>query len=234
MDKDIMKSLFRAAGLPIVKHVTVLRSEWEANSKKVQKLVESRLKYPVFVKPANLGSSVGISKAHDRKELGPAIEEAAKFDRKIVIEQGVGGTKQKAREIECSVLGNDSPEASVPGEIVPGKEFYDYTAKYVDEGSKLIIPAKLSKAETRKVQQLAISAFKAVDCSGLARVDFLMDTKTRKIYLNEINTMPGFTSISMYPKLWAASGLPYSELIERLIQLGLERHAEKKKNQYSR
>jgi D-alanine-D-alanine ligase len=234
MDKDIMKSLFRAAGLPIVKHVTVLRSEWEANSKKVQKLVESRLKYPVFVKPANLGSSVGISKAHDRKELGPAIEEAAKFDRKIVIEQGVGGTKQKAREIECSVLGNDSPEASVPGEIVPGKEFYDYTAKYVDEGSKLIIPAKLSKAETRKVQQLAISAFKAVDCSGLARVDFLMDSKTRKIYLNEINTMPGFTSISMYPKLWAASGLPYSELIERLIQLGLERHAEKKKNQYSR
>jgi D-alanine-D-alanine ligase len=222
MDKDIMK------------HVTVLRSEWEANSKKVQKLVESRLKYPVFVKPANLGSSVGISKAHDGKELGPAIEEAAKFDRKIVIEQGVGGKKQKAREIECSVLGNDSPEASVPGEIVPGKEFYDYTAKYVDEGSKLIIPAKLSKAETRTVQQLAISAFKAVDCSGLARVDFLMDAKAGKIYLNEINTMPGFTSISMYPKLWAASGLAYSELIERLIQLGLERHQEKKKNQYSR
>jgi D-alanine-D-alanine ligase len=186
------------------------------------------------VKPANLGSSVGISKAHDGKELGPAIEEAAKFDRKIVIEQGVGGKKQKAREIECSVLGNDSPEASVPGEIVPGKEFYDYTAKYVDEGSKLIIPAKLSKAETRTVQQLAISAFKAVDCSGLARVDFLMDAKAGKIYLNEINTMPGFTSISMYPKLWAASGLAYSELIERLIQLGLERHQEKKKNQYSR
>ena len=238
MDKDIMKSLFRAAGLPIVKHVTVLRSEWEANSKKVQKLVESKLKYPVFVKPANLGSSVGISKAHDRKELGPAIEEAAKFDRKIVIEQGVGGKKQKAREIECSVLGNDRPEASVPGEIVPGKEFYDYTAKYVDEGSKLIIPAKLSTAETRKVQQLAISAFKAVDCSGLARVDFLMDPgvgkKSRRIYLNEINTMPGFTSISMYPKLWGASGLAYSDLIERLIQLGLQRHAEKKKNQYSR
>jgi len=234
MDKDVMKSLFRAASLPIVKHVTVLRSQWEANSKKVEKLVESKLKYPVFVKPANLGSSVGISKAHDRGELGPAIEEAAKFDRKIVIEQGVGGKKQKAREIECSVLGNGSPEASVPGEIVPGKEFYDYTAKYVDEGSKLIIPAKLSKAETRKVQQLAISAFKAVDCSGLARVDFLMDAKTRKIYLNEINTMPGFTSISMYPKLWAASGLAYSNLIERLIQLGLERHREKKKNQYSR
>jgi len=234
MDKDVMKSLFLAAGLPIVKHVTVLRSAWEAEPKKIQKLVESQLKYPVFVKPANLGSSVGISKAHDRKELGPAIEEAAKFDRKIVIEEGVGGKKQKAREIECSVLGNDKPEASVPGEIVPGKEFYDYTAKYVDEGSQLIIPAKLSKTETRKIQQLAISAFKAVDCSGLARVDFLMDPKNRKIYLNEINTMPGFTAISMYPKLWAASGLAYPDLIERLIRLGQERHEEKKRNQYSR
>src|SRR6202521_3514915 len=195
MDKDIMKALFRAAGLPIVKHVTLLRSEWETNSKKVQKLVESKLKYPVFVKPANLGSSVGISKAHDRKELGAAIEEAAKFDRKIVIEQGVGGCKQKAREIECSVLGNDTPEASLPGEIVPSTEFYDYNAKYLEEGSQLIIPAKLTKAETKEVQQLAIGAFKAVDCAGLARVDFLMDPKSRKIYLNEINTMPGFTSI---------------------------------------
>jgi D-alanine-D-alanine ligase len=234
MDKDIMKALFRAAGLPIVKHVTVLRGDWEAEPKKVQKLVESKLKYPVFVKPANLGSSVGISKAHDRKELGPAIDEAAKFDRKIVIEQGVGGSKKKAREIECSVLGNDKPAASVPGEIVPGQEFYDYNAKYLDEGSQLIIPAKLSKAETKRVQQLAIAAFRAVDCSGLARVDFLMDPKTRKIYLNEINTMPGFTSISMYPKLWAATGVTYPELIERLIQLGLDRHQEKKKNQYSR
>ncbi len=234
MDKDVMKSLFLAAGLPIVKHVTVLRSDWEAGPKKVQKLVETKLKYPVFVKPANLGSSVGISKARERKELGPAMEEAAKFDRKIVIEQGVGGKKQKAREIEVSVLGNDRPEASVPGEIVPGKEFYDYTAKYVDEGSKLIIPAKLSKAETGKIKQLAISAFKAVDCSGLARVDFLMDPKNRKIYLNEINTMPGFTAISMYPKLWAASGLAYPDLIERLIRLGQERHEEKKRNQYSR
>ena len=234
MDKDVMKSLFLATGLPIVKHVTVLRSAWESEPKKAQKLVESKLKYPVFVKPANLGSSVGISKAHDRKELGPAIEEAAKFDRKIVIEQGVGGSQQKAREIECSVLGNDKPEASVPGEIVPGKEFYDYTAKYVDEGSQLIIPAKLSKTETKRVQHLAISAFKAVDCSGLARVDFLMDPKNRKIYLNEINTMPGFTAISMYPKLWAASGLAYPELIERLIRLGQERHEEKKRNQYSR
>ncbi len=234
MDKDIMKSLFIAAGIPIVKHVTILRSWWENDPKKVQKQVESKLTYPVFVKPANLGSSVGISKAHNRKELGPAIQEAAKFDRKIVIEQGVGGKKEKAREIECSVLGNDEPSASVPGEIVPGKEFYDYTAKYVDEGSQLIIPAKLTKAETKKVQELAVAAFQAVDCSGLARVDFLMDPKTRKIYLNEINTMPGFTSISMYPKLWAASGLAYADLIDRLIQLGIERHEDKKKNQYSR
>jgi D-alanine-D-alanine ligase len=247
MDKDIMKSLFIAAGIPIVKHVTILRSAWELDSKKnggkkIQKLVESKLKYPVFVKPANLGSSVGISKAHNRKELGPAIEEAAKFDRKIVIEQGVGGKKKKAREIECSVLGNDDPTASVPGEIVPGKEFYDYTAKYVDEGSQLIIPAKLSKADTKRVQELAIAAFQAVDCSGLARVDFLMEPasgkgsrkKSGRIYLNEINTMPGFTAISMYPKLWAASGLAYADLIDRLIQLGIERHEDKKKNQYSR
>jgi D-alanine-D-alanine ligase len=234
MDKDIMKSLFIAAGIPIVKHVTILRGAWEKDPKKVQKQVESKLTYPVFVKPANLGSSVGISKAHNRKELGPAIEEAAKFDRKIVIEQGVGGKKEKAREIECSVLGNDEPVASVPGEIVPGKEFYDYTAKYVDEGSQLIIPAKLTKAETKRVQELAVRAFQAVDCSGLARIDFLMDPKTGKIFLNEINTMPGFTAISMYPKLWGASGLAYADLIDRLIQLGIERHEDKKKNQYSR
>jgi D-alanine-D-alanine ligase len=233
MDKDIMKSLFIAAGLPIVKHVTILRSDWERDPRKVEKLV-AKLKYPVFVKPANLGSSVGISKAHNKKELGPAIEEAAKFDRKIVIEQGVGGNKDKAREIECSVLGNDEAAASIPGEIVPVKEFYDYNAKYLDEGSQLVIPAKLTKVETKKVQELAIKAFKAVDCSGLARVDFLMDPKTRKIYLNEINTMPGFTAISMYPKLWAASGLEYSDLIDRLIQLAVERHEDKKKNQYSR
>ena len=234
MDKDVMKALFIAAGLPIVKHVTILRGDWDENPKKTEKLVESKVKYPMFVKPANLGSSVGISKAHNRRELGPAIYEAAKFDRKVVIEQGVGGAKQKAREIECSVLGNDKPAASVPGEIVPGKEFYDYTAKYLDEGSELIIPAKLTKAETKKVQELAIKSFRAVDCSGLARVDFLMDPKTRKLYVNEINTMPGFTAISMYPKLWAASGLGYADLIDRLIQLGLERHADKKKNQYSR
>jgi len=238
MDKDVMKSLFRAAGLPIVRHVTVLRSQWESSPQRVHKLVESKLKYPVFVKPANLGSSVGISKAHDRKELGPALEEAAKFDRKIVIEEGVGGKKHKAREIECSVLGNDDPKASVAGEVVPCKEFYDYDAKYLAEGSELVIPAKLTKAEMKKVQALAVAAFQAVDCSGLARVDFLMDPgtgkKARNIYVNEINTMPGFTAISMYPKLWAASGVSYSELIDRLIKLGIERHEDKKRNQYSR
>ena len=234
MDKDIMKSLFRTAGLPIVKHVTVLRSQFEREPKKVQKLVESKLKYPVFVKPANLGSSVGITKAHDPKELGPAIAEAAKFDRKIVIEEGVGGKKHRAREIECAVLGNDDPKASVAGEIIPCKEFYDYDAKYLVEGSEGIIPAKITKAEMKTVQRLAVAAFQAVDCTGLARVDFLMEPKSRKIFVNEINTMPGFTAISMYPKLWAATGVSYPELIDRLIQLGIERHEDKKRNQYSR
>ena len=234
MDKDIMKQLFAGAGLTIVKHATILRKQWEKEPKKATKLVESKLKYPVFVKPANLGSSVGISKARDRKELGPAIELAAGYDRKIVIEQGVGGKKHKARELEVSVLGNDEPRASIVGEIVPAAEFYDYNAKYLDEGSKLVIPAKLSKKQTKEVQEMAVRAFQAVDCSGLARVDFLMDPKHGKLYLNEINTMPGFTSISMYPKLWAASGLEYSNLIDRLIQLALERAEEKKKNRYSR
>jgi D-alanine-D-alanine ligase len=234
MDKDIMKQLFAFAGLKIVKHVTVLRSQWAKDPKKVTKLVESKLKYPVFVKPANLGSSVGISKAHDRKELGPAIKVAAEYDRKIVIEEGVGGRKHKARELECAVLGNDEPLASTVGEIVPAAEFYDYNAKYIDEGSQPVIPAKMSRKQMKEVQEMAVRAFKSVDCSGLARVDFLMDPKNGKLYLNEINTMPGFTSISMYPKMWAASGLEYPKLIDRLIELALERHAEKKKNRYSR
>ncbi len=234
MDKDVMKRLFRDAGLPIVKHVTVLRTAWREQPKKARKQVESALKYPVFVKPANLGSSVGISKVHQSGELAAAMDEAARFDRKLVIEQGVGGAKGKAREIECSVLGNDKPIASLPGEIVPIKEFYDYSAKYLVEGSESIIPAKIGKAKQKEVQQLAVAAFQAVDCSGLARVDFLMDPRSSKMFVNEINTMPGFTSISMYPKMWAASGIPYPELMDRLIQLGLERHAEKKQNQYSR
>jgi D-alanine-D-alanine ligase len=234
MDKDIMKQLFRAAGLPIVRHHTFLRSEWRRDPKGVRKTVEREFKYPVFVKPANLGSSVGISKVHGRDELAPALDHAAEFDRKLIVEESAGGAKRRPREIECSVLGNDEPKASVPGEIVPAAEFYDYNAKYVDEGSALIIPAKLSRKLTRRVQELAIAAFRAVDCSGLARVDFLLDPKGDKLYVNEINTMPGFTAISMYPKLWAASGLAYPKLIDRLIQLGLERHAEKKQNKYSK
>jgi D-alanine-D-alanine ligase len=235
MDKDIMKRLFASAKLPIPKHVTFLRAEWEGGPKKAVAKIEAALKYPLFVKPANLGSSVGISKAHDRKELGPAIDIAASFDRKIVVEQGIGGKHGKARELEVAILGNDSPAASVVGEIVPGKEFYDYEAKYLIEGSNLILPAKITKAQTKQIQEMAIAAFRACDCSGLARVDFLMEPgPSQRIYVNEINTLPGFTSISMYPKLWAASGVTYSELIDRLVELALERRAEKDRTSFSR
>jgi D-alanine-D-alanine ligase len=241
MDKDVMKRLFKEAGLPIVKHVTLLRSDWEKSPRKALAKIEVALKYPVFVKPANLGSSVGISKAHNRKELTPALNEAAKFDRKLVIEQGVGGAMKrgklgaKARELEVAVLGNDTPQASVVGEIIPGKEFYDYEAKYLSEGSIPVIPAKLNRAETKLIREMAVNAFQACDLAGLARVDFLMEPEgKRRIYLNEVNTLPGFTKISMYPKLWEASGLGYTDLITRLIELALERHQEKNRNTYSR
>lgn len=235
MDKDVMKRLFAQAGLPIVKHVTVLRADWEKSPRKAVAQVEAALKYPVFVKPANLGSSVGISKAHDRKELGPALDLAAKYDRKLVIEQGVGGKTRKARELEVAVLGNDDPKASVVGEIIPGKEFYDYEAKYLSEGSVPVIPAKLTRDETKQIREMAVAAFKACDLAGLARVDFLMEPDgKRRIFLNEVNTLPGFTQISMYPKLWEATGIPYRDLITRLIELAMERHAEKNRNTYSR
>ena len=235
MDKDVMKRLFAQAKLPMVKHVTLLRAEWERSPKKSIAQIETALKYPVFVKPANLGSSVGISKAHDRKELGPALDLAAKYDRKLVIEQGVGGKTAKARELEVAVLGNDDPQASVVGEIIPGKEFYDYEAKYLSEGSTAVIPARLSKAETKLIRELAVAAFRACDLSGLARVDFLMEPDgKRRIFLNEVNTLPGFTSISMYPKLWEATGISYKDLITRLIELALERQAEKSRTTYSR
>ncbi|MGH9586729.1 MAG: D-alanine--D-alanine ligase family protein, partial [Acidobacteriaceae bacterium] len=235
MDKDVMKRLFVAAKLPIPKHVSFLRVEWENSPRKIVAKIEGVLKYPLFVKPANLGSSVGISKVHHRKELGPALGLAASFDRKIVVEQGVGGKREKARELEVAILGNDEPAASVVGEVIPVKEFYDYEAKYLTEGSNLILPAKITKAQSRQIQQMAIAAFRACDCSGLARVDFLMEPgKSQRIYLNEINTLPGFTSISMYPKLWAASGIPYSELIDRLIGLAVERRGEKDRTNYSR
>jgi D-alanine-D-alanine ligase len=245
MDKDVMKRLFAAAGLPIVEHITLLRGAWHRAPRKAIAEIEASLRYPLFVKPANLGSSVGISKVHDRSELAPAIVLAASYDRKIIIEQGVGGkaTKNKpaerARELEVAVLGNDDPKASVVGEIVPAKEFYDYEAKYESDASLPIIPARLSKAQTKDVREMAIAAFHACDCSGLARVDFLLEPESRtgkpgRLYLNEINTMPGFTSISMYPKLWEASGLKYSDLIDRLIELALERRAERDDTQYSR
>ncbi len=238
MDKDAMKKLFAAAGLPQTPHVTLLRSEWRTDPKKCRKLIEKALAYPLFVKPANLGSSVGISKVKTRDELDAAMDFAAKFDRKLVVEQGVGGPGAKPRELEVAVLGNDAPEASVIGEIVPAKEFYDYEAKYQLKGpdeSLCIIPAKLTAAEKKRIRQMALAAFRACDCSGLARVDFLMEpTGKRHIFLNEINTMPGFTSISMYPKLWEASGLAYKDLITRLIELALERHAEKQATAFSR
>jgi D-alanine-D-alanine ligase len=235
MDKDVMKRLFAQAGLPIVKHVAVLRSEWEASPRKTIAQIEKALKYPLFVKPANLGSSVGISKAHDKKELGPALDIAAKYDRKLIIEQGVGGNKSRARELEVGVLGNDDPKASVVGEIIPGKEFYDYEAKYLAEGSVPVIPAKLGKAEAKKIREMAVAAFRACDLAGLSRVDFLMEPDgKRRIYINEVNTLPGFTQISMYPKLWEATGIAYRDLITRLIELALERQQEKSRNSYSR
>ena len=239
MDKDVMKRLFAQAGLPIVKHLTVLRTAWEASPRKTVTAVEAALKYPLFVKPANLGSSVGISKVHGRKELAPALKLAAQFDRKIVIEEGVAGSgksrvTKKARELEVAVLGNDDPKASVVGEIVPGKEFYDYEAKYLSDGSIPIIPAKISAAESKKIRAMAVEAFRACDLAGLARVDFLMEPDgKRRIYLNEVNTLPGFTSISMYPKLWQASGVSYADLITRLIELALERHKERGRTSFS-
>jgi D-alanine-D-alanine ligase len=244
MDKTAMKQLFAAAGLPQTPHINLIRSEWKTDPKRCIKLIEKKLAYPVFVKPANLGSSVGISKVHHRSELAPAMELAASFDRKLIIEQGVGGPGVKPRELEVAVLGNDSPEASVVGEIVPNSEFYSYASKYAaspKNPSIPIIPADLSKSEERQIREMAIAAFRACDCAGLARVDFLMEpagkgSKKRKprIYLNEINTMPGFTSISMYPKLWEATGLPYQRLIDRLIALAIERHREKQQTKFTR
>ncbi len=246
MDKDAMKRMFFAAGLPIVPHVTLLRSEWKNSPRRCTRQIEQQLTYPVFVKPANLGSSVGISKVHGRGELAAAMDTAASYDRKIVIEEGVTGTGRlkgsgKPRELEVAVLGNDEPVASVVGEIVPDREFYDYESKYDSNStSEPVIPAKLTREQSRQIRSMAVAAFKACDCAGLARVDFLMEAavpgakKAPKIYLNEVNTMPGFTSISMYPKLWEASGLGYRELLDRLIALALERHAERRQTSFSR
>jgi D-alanine-D-alanine ligase len=215
--------VFAAKGLPVGDYEVVLKREWKRDERAVMNAVVDRLGFPVFVKPANLGSSVGISKARHAAELRAAINLAADFDRKIVVEAAV----PQAREIECAVLGNDDPQASVPGEIIPGREFYDYEAKYLDNSSQTIIPAVLTEAQAADVRSLAIAAFKAVDCAGMARVDFLLAGDSGMLYLNEVNTIPGFTTISMYSKMWEASGLPYPQLIDRLIALALERHAEK-------
>ena len=225
MDKVMQKELLMRSHIPTAPSMWFTLDEYEAKQKKILTEIEQTLKYPLFVKPSNSGSSIGITKAHSRKELTVSINTAAQFDRRILVEQGIN----RAREIECGVLGNDRPVASVPGEIVPCNEFYDYDAKYVDEKSNAIIPAKLPNPVIKKIQQYALTAFRALDCAGMARVDFLVTRKTNRIYLNEVNTIPGFTSISMYPKLWQASGISYSALLDRLIRLAMERHEAKSK-----
>ncbi|PKO23814.1 MAG: D-alanine--D-alanine ligase A [Chloroflexi bacterium HGW-Chloroflexi-1] len=222
MDKIASKELFAAHGLPVTAGRAVKRKAWEAEPEAVLNGLEAALGYPMFVKPANLGSSIGISKARDRDGLRAALDEAARYDRKLLVEEAV----PNAREIECSVLGNDDPIASAPGEIVASNEFYDYAAKYIDGKSQLLIPAPISADIAAQVQELAVRAFRAIDGAGLARVDFLLNGVTGELYLSEINSLPGFTEISMYPKLWEASGLPYRELIDRLIELALERHTD--------
>jgi D-alanine-D-alanine ligase len=227
MDKALMKAVFRAHSLPILDWLVILRRDWEAQPDDAIYRVESVLGYPCFVKPANLGSSVGVTKAHQRDELIEALRVAAQYDRKLIAERAA----QNAREIECSVLGNDDPIASIPGEVIPKREFYDYAAKYDNEaGTELIVPADLSPQIARNVQEIAIRAFKAIDACGMARVDFFLERGANRLLLNEINTIPGFTSASMYPRMWQKTGISYADLIDRLIQLALERHADKRKS----
>lgn len=225
MDKAIFKNIMQAHRLPVVPYLIIKRKTWAQCPTETIARIEVEIGYDCFVKPANLGSSVGISKAHDRTELQAALDEAARYDRKLIVEEAVD-----AHEIEISVLGNDEPIASVPGEIVPCNEFYDYAAKYLDEESELLIPAPISPELTESIQKLAIEAYQAIDCAGMARVDFLLERQTGQVYINELNTLPGFTPISMYPKLWEASGISYSELIDRLIQLALERYTDKNRS----
>jgi D-alanine-D-alanine ligase len=222
MDKGVFKDIMRTQGVPVVESVVVLRREIEQDVSGVLSRVEGLAPYPLFVKPANLGSSVGITKCLNRSDLGEGLMEAARYDRRVLVERGVN-----AREIEVSVLGNDDPQASVPGEILPSREFYSYEAKYLDGTSGLLIPAPVPQETAERVRQLAIRAYRAIDCAGMARVDFLLDKGNGELYLNEVNTIPGFTQISMYPKLWAASGLPYPALVDRLVGLALERKAER-------
>ncbi|HAJ33054.1 MAG TPA: D-alanine--D-alanine ligase [Candidatus Atribacteria bacterium] len=229
MDKDLMKIIFQQKGLPILKWMTIKRREWQKDKEKILSLVQDDFEYPLFVKPTNLGSSVGITKVRKKEELEKAIDLASSYDRKILIEEGL----EEVREIECGVLGNDEPQTSVVGEVRPAGEFYDYDSKYIDKKTQLIVPADLPDGVSKVVQQIALHAFKAVDAAGMARVDFFVSKKENKIYLNEINTIPGFTSVSMYPRLWQATGIPYPELIDQLIQLALERHQDKSQNKIS-
>ena len=226
MDKAVMKVLFQAGGLRVSPWLPVLRREWRASRTALAADIKKRLGFPLFVKPANLGSSVGISKVHGPDELEPAMELAAGFDRKVVVEAAV----PDAREIECAVLGNDTPEASLPGEIVLSREFYDYEAKYLDARSRHEIPARLDDALTREVRRQAVAAFAAIDGAGFARVDFLLNRSSGELFVNEINTIPGFTTISMFSKMWEATGVGYPALVDRLIALALERHAEKQES----
>jgi D-alanine-D-alanine ligase len=227
MDKDVSKRLLQVAKIPVVPWITVHRSEWEKKPDEIQAAIEEKFPYPVFVKPATLGSSVGMSKVHSAAELEAALHLASEFAMKILVEKSV-----TAREIEVSVLGNRDPQAAIPGEIVPHREFYDYAAKYLEEGTQLLIPAQLSPVQVKKIQKYAVDAFRALELTGMARVDFFLEKKGGKIFLNEVNTIPGFTSISMYPKLWEASGIPFRELIDKLIDLALEHHAEKARTKY--
>jgi len=222
MDKDVMKRLCREAGLPVVEYLVQYRGSLDAEA------VERCFGYPVFVKPANLGSSVAVSKAKDRNQLQAALELAAQYDRKVIAERAITG-----RELECAVLGNERPEASLPCEIVPSREFYDYEDKYLLDSAQLIVPARLPPEVSEQVRHLAVACYRAVECEGMARVDFLWETATGRIYINEINTIPGFTSISMFPRMWEATGLPYPRLIDRLIELALERHAHRRATRYS-
>ena len=223
MDKEVQKRLCLERGLPVADYITFRRGQFHPEE------VCSRLRFPVFVKPANLGSSVGISKAKSCEELKAALELAGQFDRKIVVERGIAG-----REFECAVMGNDEPIAAVPCEILPSREFYDYEDKYLLSQAKTVVPAELSVTQTREIQNLAMAAYKAVECEGMARVDFLMEQATGNVFINEINTVPGFTSISMFPKMWEAAGIPYPELIDRLIELALQRHRERQATRYTR
>jgi D-alanine-D-alanine ligase len=223
MDKDVMKRLCKERGLPVVEHLVVTRGQFQPDD------ICKRLRFPMFVKPANLGSSVGVSKAHNCEELKAALDLAGQYDRKIIVERGVEG-----REFECSVLGNDQPMAAIPCEVLPSREFYDYEDKYLLNQARTVLPADLTPEQTAEVQRLAVECYKAVGCEGMARVDFLMETKNGQIYVNEINTVPGFTAISMFPKMWEASGIPYPKLIDRLIELALERHRNRQETRFSR